>query len=63
MQEALNVTAPTDNQTQRVLVFANTVSAAKHVARSIEQAGVGVLQYHKDVSIRDRASALESLSK
>lgn len=61
--DALNSTAPVEDQTQRALVFANTVSAAKHVAKALENAGVSVLQYHKDVSTRDRAAALESLSK
>ena len=63
MQNALNSTAPIDDQTQRRLVFADTVTAAKHVAKALENAGVSVLQYHKDVSTRDRAAALKSLSK
>ena len=63
MQDALNSTAQVDDQTQRVLVFANTVSAAKHVAKALDNAGVSALQYHKDVSTRERATALDSLSK
>ena len=47
MQGALNSTAPVADQTQRVLVFANTVSAAKHVAKALDNAGVSILQIRK----------------
>lgn len=48
---------------ERILVFAGSVAAANTAARALEEVGVSVLLYHKEVPAAKRADALRCISQ
>ncbi len=63
VQDALSARAQPRGQSERILVFAETVAAANGVANALEEVGIHALLYHKSVSAADRAAALKIVSK
>lgn len=63
LQDALSARAQPRGQSERILVFAETVAAANGVANALEEVGTHALLYHKSVSTADRAAALRTMSK
>ena len=63
VQNTLTESPQLEGQTERVLVFAETVAAANGVANALEEVGIHALLYHKGVPTSDRAAALKTMSR